>query len=76
VTTSLRYDVLGVNIKTGATRFLGADKSANAADGVVSFAVYRLGVETEFYVAVPAGSYVEGEPWTGLKQEVQDVQCP
>ena len=46
------YDVVAVNIKTGATRLIAEDKTLPNAEAVVKMAVLRLGVETEFYKVV------------------------
>jgi len=60
-------DVLAVDIKTGIVRFLDTNKDQRNAEAVIKFAVYRLGVDEEFYVDVKAGSYKEGEKWEGEK---------
>jgi len=49
-----KYDVIAVNIETKAERFLAKDKTRKAADGIVNMAVFRRGLEEEFYKKVPS----------------------
>jgi hypothetical protein len=64
--TVIRFDVVAVRIEAPHTvRLLDTNKTEAAAEGVVKFAVYRRGVETEFYAAVPAGKYIDGDTWEG-----------
>ena len=68
------YDVLGVNLggREGpqySVRFMAQGKTLQNAEAIVRMAVYRRGVEEEFFVEVPTGSYNEGEIWTGQKGE-------
>jgi len=51
-TTDL-YDVIAVNIKTGARRTLATDKTERNAEAIISLAVMRRGVTEEFYMAIP-----------------------
>ena len=62
------YDVVAVRMDVLTVRLIGEGKTLPNAEAVVKLAVMRLGVETEFYVEVPAGSYQEGEAWAGKKE--------
>lgn len=57
-TTDL-YDVVAINIKTGARRPLATVKTERIAKVIIKMAVVRWGVEEEFYMAIPVG---EREP--------------
>lgn len=58
------FDVLAVAIAAPHTvRILAFNRTERSAEGVVNMAVVRRGVETEFYVAVPAGRYSDGGVW-------------
>ncbi len=47
------FDVVAVNIKTRARRRLATDKTERDAEAIIKMAVLRLGVEEEFYMAIP-----------------------
>ena len=47
------FDVIAVNIKTGAERFMAEKKTEPNAEAIVAMAVMRRGVDEEFYKAVP-----------------------
>lgn len=47
------YDVVAVNLVTKKKRTLATDKTETNADAIVSMAVARRGVETEFFKKVP-----------------------
>ncbi len=47
------YDVVAVNIKTGAKRPLATDKTERDAEAIIKMAVMRRGSEKEFYMAIP-----------------------
>jgi hypothetical protein len=47
------FDVVAVEISTGATRLLESGKTKGNAEAVVKMAVMRRGVEEEFYKVVP-----------------------
>jgi hypothetical protein len=54
------FDVVAVNIKTGAERVIAENRTeANAAD-TVDLAVMRRGVKEEFYKLRPASPRVAG----------------
>lgn len=55
------FDVLAVNIKTGIVRLLNERTTKENAEAVVKFAVFRRGVEKEFYVIRPTGSHRDGD---------------
>lgn len=59
------FDVLGVRLDTGVVRFMGKSKTEANAEAIVTMAVMRRGVEEEFFVTVPEGSYREGDIWEG-----------
>ena len=62
------YDVVGVNLKTKLVRFMAQGEDETNAEAVVKIAVIRRGVEEEFFVEVPEGSYEEGEKWEGQRE--------
>jgi hypothetical protein len=47
------FDVIAVNIKTGAERFMASALTKRNADATVKMAVFRRGVDEEFYSVVP-----------------------
>ncbi len=52
-----RFDVLEIEIKNPANkRVMERGLSEDNAEAYVKMAVYRRGVETHFYKAVPAGT--------------------
>ncbi len=54
---SERFDVLEIEISNPRNRLLmTTDLSKEDADAYVKMAVFRRGVETHFYKAVPAGT--------------------
>ena len=61
--TEERFDVLAVNIKTRKVRIFGRDKDAKNAEAIVRMAVYRRGVDVEFYPMAAPGVYNEGDTW-------------
>lgn len=63
------YDVVAVRLDTGAVRLIAEAKTLRDAKATVHMAVMRRGVETEFFVEVPAGSYQEGATWTGWEND-------
>lgn len=65
MTTQTLYDVLAVNQETGMVRFMAQGKTERNAEAIIRMAVYHRGVDTEFYSAVTAGSYKEGDEWRG-----------
>lgn len=50
------FDVIAVNIETGARRLIESNKTERNAEAIVNMAVMRRGVEEEYFDAVPAGS--------------------
>lgn len=59
----MRYDVLGVNLKTRIVRVMGKDLNESDADAFERMAVLRRGVEEEFFVTVPHDFYANGDRW-------------
>lgn len=47
------YDVLAVNIETGASRVIASGKRETDADAIVAMAVMRHGVDAEFFKTIP-----------------------
>jgi len=47
------YDVVAVNKETQEKRTLATNKTAYNADAIVNMAVYRRGVDIEFFKKVP-----------------------
>ena len=47
------FDVIAVNIETGAERFFGEGKTKANAEAIVNMAIMRRGVDEEFYKVVP-----------------------
>lgn len=58
-----QYDVVAVNLDTNVVRLIAEDKKLATAEKIVEMAVYRRGVEEEFFAEVPAGRYSEGDKW-------------
>lgn len=54
---SERFDVVAVNIATGAERLMATDLAERDAEAVVKMAVMRRGVEEEIFKMVPAGGF-------------------
>ena len=64
-------DVLAVLIAVPHTvRLLAQNKSLGNAEAIVKMAVFRRGVDTEFYIITDDGQYQEGEKWVGRKSPV------
>ena len=61
----IRYDVLGVSLETNRVRLMATNKDEGNADAFVNQAVARRGVDEEFFVAVVAGQYQNGDEWAG-----------
>lgn len=56
-------DVLAVSRATGKVRIFARGKSQRAADSLVAMAVYRRGLDDEFFIDVPEGQYAEGDSY-------------
>jgi len=54
------YDVIGVNIETGAERFIAHRKTLPNAQAIVNLAVMRRGVDEEFFKEVPCPYQIKG----------------
>jgi hypothetical protein len=52
--TPLLFDVVGVNIKNSAERFIGRGLTEKDADALVMLAVMCRGIDAEVFKAVPA----------------------
>ena len=63
----MTYDVVAVKFSGRTVRLIAEDKTLENAQAVVNMAVLRRGVEKEFYSEVPAGSYTDGDIWTGSR---------
>lgn len=55
------WDCLAVNINTCKVRVLKTSLSLKNAEAFNRIAVYRRGVDEEFFVEVPAGSFNDGD---------------
>lgn len=61
---STGLDVIAVTIAEPHTvRVLARDRSERAAEAVIKMAVYRRGVDVEFYDTAPLGKYQDGDQW-------------
>ena len=47
------YDVIAVNVETNTERFIAQGKSANNAEAIARMAVFRRGVDEEFFDTKP-----------------------
>ena len=61
--TPTLFDVIAVNIVNKRVRLMDTTLPERTAESCVRYAVWRRGVEEEFFVAVPAGQYQEGDTW-------------
>ena len=57
----MTYDVVAVSIATGRVRLIADDLTEPNADAVVRMAIARRGVENEYYIVVPHGTYKDGD---------------
>lgn len=57
------FDVLAVDMKTQKVRLIAENKTERDAEAIVTMAVMRRGVETEFFVEVAAGSHKDGDTY-------------
>lgn len=57
------FDVVAVDMSTGAVSVIEKGKSQTDADAIVYMAVKRRGVEEEFFVSVESGKYKDGDYW-------------
>ncbi len=53
------FDVVAVNIKTNVKRPLATDKTEREAEAIIKMAVFRRGVDEEFYTAIPVSERVK-----------------
>lgn len=68
MSTEQLYDVVAVNIKTKCVRLMSeCAKTKPNAEAIVKMAVYRLGVEEDFYCLANPGAYADGDLWEGSK---------
>jgi hypothetical protein len=59
------FDVIAVNIKTGAERFIDEAKTLRNAEAIEKIVIFRRGVEEEFYK-------IEPHPHTLAKSRTED----
>lgn len=57
------FDVVAVNLKTSKIRMMAQDKTKPNAEAVVKMAVFRRGVDEEFFAECKAGEYKDGDLW-------------
>ena len=55
------FDVIAVDLSTKKIRFMAQSKTERNAEAIETMAVLRRGVDTEFFVTVPAGKYKDGD---------------
>ena len=55
------FDVLGVDLTTYRVRFMDQGLDEKNAKAVRDMAVFRRGVEVEYFAVVDAGTYAEGD---------------
>lgn len=63
-----RYDVVAVGLlpeNRSMVRIVDKDLSDMNAEATIRMAVYRRGVDDEFFAKVSAGKYQEGDTWSG-----------
>lgn len=68
------FDVVGVNLISYKVRIMAAGLDEENADAYVTraaMAVMQRGVKEEFFSSVPAGMYLDGEPWRGNGREAE-----
>lgn len=63
MTTPQLYDVVAVNLVTNTVRVIASGKTQENAEAIENMAVMRRGVEEEFFTAVRAESYKDGDKW-------------
>lgn len=59
------YDVVAVSLDDNTVRIMDRNKTERNAEAVIGFAIMRRGVDSEFYAAVPSGTYKDGDEWKG-----------
>jgi hypothetical protein len=59
------FDVIAVNQQTSIVTLMAEGKTERNAEAVVKMAIMRRGLETDFYVEVPAGKYKNGDTFKG-----------
>lgn len=60
------YDVLAVNHGTGRISIMAENKTQRNAEAIENMAIMRRGLEEDFYVTVPTGTFKEGDQWDPL----------
>lgn len=68
----MKYDVIAVSLATKVVRLIAEGETARNADAIMKMAVARRGVDTEFFVAVSAGSYRDGEKWPNVLHDAEE----
>ncbi len=65
------YDVIAVGLPPNqpVVRLMATGKTLENAEAFVKMAVYRRGVDDEFFAEVLAGTYKEEDVWKGRKPE-------
>ena len=59
------YDVVAVDIQTSKVAALFGERETLAnAEAIVKMAVFRRGVEEQFYAEVPTGKFKEGDTYS------------
>lgn len=74
--STTRFDVIAVDLKSNRVRILSTSRDEENADAIVTMAVMRRGVEEEFFGAVPAEMYKDGDFWHGNGSQTQEGDDP
>ena len=56
-------DVIAVNIEKKTIRILSRARTPENAETIITMAVMRRGVDTEFYTTVPANKFKDGDDY-------------
>lgn len=62
-------DVVGVNLSSNRVRVMAYSRDEKNASAFIDLALARLGTKDEFFSAVPAGMYANGDQWRGFGAE-------
>lgn len=57
------FDVIGVSLEGWRVRVMDTERTKDCAEGFVSMAVTRRGLDSEFFTTVPSQQYKDGDKW-------------
>ena len=57
------FDVIAVNQKTRKIQFMAGAKTERNAEAIEKMAIMRRGLEEDFYLIVPEGTYKDGDTY-------------